>query len=286
MPLDMTRLSNLQVYFKDNKAILESIAKIKTNAELLETESIIKQIYNVDLPTNPSSTTLSKSKITPRVIWDSNQPINYPLNMSVETTIYDPSIGDGRGRGNKASGQGQGQRQGSGQGSSQVQGQRQRGGGGRKEQLLINILTEIQNNSKSNEEKLSRLLEIICTPYIIKGRLYLLIDTNLLEKFPNLIKILSILQTTLYIDTIKDIPIRLTMDKELYDKLVSFQTECNKYLVQIPLAGGKPTKKHKITIRNKKQKIHKKTKKQQKTKRRRISKKRWNHKNPRKSRNI
>ena len=121
------------------------------------------------------------------------------------------------------------------------------------------------------------MLETSCTPYIIKGKLYLLIDTDLLEKIPNLIKIISILESTIYIDTIKDIPLRLTMDKELYRKLVDFQRDCNKYLEQIPLEGGKTTKRCNTTKRNKKQKIHKKTKKQIKNKLR-ISKKKWNNK--------
>jgi hypothetical protein len=291
IPIDKTRLSKLQVYVKD-KTILELIAKAKTKDEILAIEELIKSIYKSDLSTESSSSssaTLSKSQIKQDPIWGRSQQSRYnPLNQPVNEFKYDPTIGNGTGRGNKRSGQQQGSRQGSGQVSGVGQGsvQAQKRGGGRKEQLLISILADIQNNSKSNEEKLTRLLETTCTPYIIKGRIYLLIDTDLLEKLPNLIKILSILETTLYIDKIKDILLRLTMDKELYKKLVDFQTECNKYLFQLPLKGGKPIKKHNITKRNKKQKIYKKTKKQQKNKIYMITKKRCNNKNLRKSKKL
>ena len=68
------------------------------------------------------------------------------------------------------------------------------------------------------------------------------------------------------------------MDKELYRKLVDFQRDCNNYLEQIPLEGGKTTKRRNQTKRNKKQKIHKKTKKQIKNKLRTSKKKRNNKK--------
>ena len=280
MPLDMTPLSNLQIFVKNNKFIQSLITEAKTNGDILAIKNYIESVYKNDIARmNTITPSLNLNTITPSsrtpAIWTSEQPINYPLNVPRKMTEYDPSTGQERGRGNRRQGQGQGQRQSQGQ----SQGQRQSQGygqliGGNKEKLLI---ADIQNTGKSNQEKLILLLETSCTPYIIKGKLYLLIDTDLLEKIPNLIKIISILESTIYIDTIKDIPLRLTMDKELYRKLVDFQRDCNKYLEQIPLEGGKTIKRGNTTKRNKKQKIHKKTKKQIKNKLR-ISKKKWNNK--------